>query len=47
MRTLVLLFLVCLVACTPKGKSVEKEEWIQLFNGTDLTGWTLRLQVTK
>ena len=43
MRTLVLLLLVCLVACTPKGKPVETEEWIQLFNGTDLTGWDVKI----
>ncbi|MBL7112006.1 MAG: DUF1080 domain-containing protein [Bacteroidales bacterium] len=44
MRTLILLFLVFLVACNPKGKPEEKEEWIQLFNGTDLTGWDLKIK---
>jgi len=47
MKTLLLLLLIFLAACNPKGKPEqpveEKEEWIQLFNGTDLTDWDIKI----
>lgn len=37
-----LLFLIlCLSACT--GQKTQKEEWISLFNGKDLDGWTVKI----
>jgi hypothetical protein len=39
----------CLLACTaqagePTAGNVENEEWLQLFNGKDLTGWTPKIR---
>lgn len=45
MRSFVILLTVSLVlfSCTSQpGK--EKEEWIQLFNGKDLDGWTVKIK---
>ena len=38
--------IVCIIlfsACQPEGKNQDKEEWIPLFNGVDLTGWTIKM----
>ncbi|MEN8203972.1 MAG: DUF1080 domain-containing protein [Bacteroidota bacterium] len=48
---LILLPLALLMACNPSGhkkqadtsKTVETEDWIQLFNGKDLDGWTIKM----
>jgi hypothetical protein len=34
----------CLVGCINISKKTPKEEWIQLFNGKDLTGWTVKIR---
>lgn len=39
---ILLLFIV--TACGPAGKKSQKEEWIQLFNGKDLTGWDIKIK---
>lgn len=36
------LFMICLAGCN-KNKSTTHEEWIQLFNGKDLTNWTPKI----
>jgi len=44
MRKIVLLVsLFSLVACQPKTEKVPEEEWLQLFNGEDLTGWDIKI----
>lgn len=48
MKTLLPVFLAMalLVSCnnsTPKNDTAEPEEWIQLFNGTDLDDWTIKI----
>jgi hypothetical protein len=46
---LILLPLVFLAACNPSGQkkkdveTVEAETWIQLFNGENLDGWTIKM----
>ena len=35
--------LVLAWACNPKPKAPAAEQWIQLFNGKDLTGWTVKI----
>jgi len=40
------LCLTLLISCntgTPKNETREPEEWIQLFNGKDLEGWTIKI----
>ena len=48
MRTLLLILLISLIACKPGDKRGNKteaqEEWIQLFNGKDLTGWNVKIK---
>ncbi len=39
---LVLLFLV--TSCGSTANKTSKEEWIQLFNGKDLTGWDIKIK---
>jgi len=44
MRTSNLLILMlALVSCQPKQQKTSDSEWIQLFNGTDLTGWNIKI----
>ncbi len=48
MKTLlpILLAMTLLISCnsdTPKNTDQETEEWIQLFNGKDLEGWTIKI----
>lgn len=40
---LVVIVLLCFAACQPKHNSSEKEEWISLFNGRDLSGWDIKI----
>ncbi len=35
--------IILLSACQPKKQNQNKEEWISLFNGVDLTGWTIKM----
>lgn len=44
--TFALLFVFALVACkqtTSSSTEQQSEEWVQLFNGEDLTGWTPKI----
>ncbi|TFH28058.1 MAG: DUF1080 domain-containing protein [Bacteroidia bacterium] len=41
--TLVAVCLLFVVACQPSKNSSDKEEWISLFNGTDLSGWDIKI----
>jgi len=34
--------MLCLLGC--KSAAKQSEEWIQLFNGKDLTGWTVKIR---
>jgi len=44
MRTSNLLILMlALVSCQPKQQKTSDSEWIQLFNGTDLTEWNIKI----
>ena len=43
-RTFAILACALLVGCAPN--SAEKSNWISLFNGKDLTGWTVRGKAT-
>jgi len=38
-----IILMLALVSCQPKQQKATDSEWIQLFNGTDLTGWDLKL----
>ncbi|NIJ44865.1 hypothetical protein FHR24_001304 [Wenyingzhuangia heitensis] len=40
---LYLILLSIIVSCTPNQESKNKENWISLFNGKDLTGWDLKI----
>jgi Domain of Unknown Function (DUF1080). len=40
--TLIVSILFFLSACT--GKSVKQEEWVSLFNGKNLNGWTVKIK---
>jgi len=47
--SLIALALILLMGCNPTSQNKqsadtpESEEWIQLFNGTDLEGWTIKM----
>lgn len=43
MRTTILTLLILLSLTSACGKSAEQDQWIQLFNGTDLTGWDIKI----
>lgn len=44
MKNLIILFgLVLMTSCTPVKNDPAKEDWIQLFNGKDLTGWDIKI----
>lgn len=46
-NVLLLSFIVaCLIGCTQgaRNNAEEPEKWIQLFNGKDLTGWTVKIR---
>jgi len=42
-RLLPVLGCLFLMACTATEQQPEQEEWISLFNGTDLSGWTIKI----
>jgi hypothetical protein len=44
MKKASLLILSILVAASCISKKSEKENWIQLFNGKDLTGWDIKIK---
>ena len=46
MRKSIILLTLLLVAvsCGNRTKKTEKEEWIQVFNGKDLTGWDIKIK---
>ena len=43
-RTLAILVSALLIGCA--SNSAEKSKWVSLFNGKDLTGWTVRGKAT-
>ena len=40
--TTLLFVLLCLSSCS-SPKSQQQEEWVSLFNGKDLEGWTVKI----
>lgn len=44
MQTKLLLLLAVAVLCSCSGNDKNEEEWIQLFNGKDLTGWDIKIK---
>ena len=42
MKKYYFLLLIFMVACQQPGKKSVEQEWIQLFNGQDLTGWDIK-----
>jgi hypothetical protein len=42
MKKYYFLLLIFMVACQQPGKKQVEQEWIQLFNGQDLTGWDIK-----
>ena len=44
MKKIIILFVCVLLALSCKTKKAEKEDWIQLFNGKDLTGWEIKIK---
>jgi len=42
MKTLVFAIGLLLAACSTSRKDSHNDEWIQLFNGKDLDGWTMK-----
>jgi len=40
---MILLLFASLWACTPKSNQIPEEQWIQLFNGKDLTDWDIKI----
>ena len=43
MKKYPLLLLACtLFACQPKTDKIPEQEWLQLFNGEDLSGWNVK-----
>ena len=43
MRTALLSSLLLLLLTSSCGKGAEEDQWIQLFNGIDLTGWDIKI----
>ena len=37
------LILMLAISCKPGQHEPENNEWIQLFNGKDLTGWDIKI----
>jgi len=45
LATFLILFFYCLFSCSSQSSNDPNEEdWIQLFNGKDLTGWDIKLR---
>jgi hypothetical protein len=42
-NTLYLLLAITTISCTAVKNDPAKEEWIRLFNGKDLSGWTIKI----
>ena len=42
--TILLTMLLVIASCGTRTNKAEKEEWIQLFNGKDLTGWAIKIK---
>jgi len=45
-RNLLPIILIAMIACNPSQKetgAAENEQWIQLFNGKDLSDWTIKI----
>jgi len=40
---MILLLFASLWACTPKSNQIPEEQWIQLFNGKDMTDWDIKI----
>jgi hypothetical protein len=38
-----LILVMALLSCQPKSDKTREQEWIQLFNGKDLTGWNVKI----
>ena len=43
MKAKCFVILLFLVACKQSGKVTSESQWIQLFNGQDLTGWSVKI----
>ena len=44
MKNLWLLLLIYVISLTSCANSAQKEEWVSLFNGKDLTGWDIKIK---
>jgi hypothetical protein len=44
LKTISVAVFVLLVACNTKKGDAEKEEWVSLFNGKDLSGWDIKIK---
>lgn len=44
MKTFSFLILLLLISCTSGKRRLEKEQWVSLFNGKDLTGWDIKIK---
>jgi hypothetical protein len=44
MKKILILSVIAFVVLSCKTKKSEKEEWIRLFNGKDLTGWDIKIK---
>jgi hypothetical protein len=44
MKKILILFVTAWAVLSCKTKNTEKEEWIRLFNGKDLTGWDIKIK---
>ena len=42
-KPFILILLLFIVACQANNNSSDKEEWISLFNGSDLSGWDIKI----
>jgi hypothetical protein len=42
MKKFFLLLMIFVAACQQQGKKTADQEWIQLFNGKDLSGWDIK-----
>jgi hypothetical protein len=42
MRNIIILLILALAACKPSAESEKKENWIPLFNGSDLENWDIK-----
>jgi hypothetical protein len=47
MKRYYILLFVLVAACQSSKQKAPEQEWIQLFNGKDLTGWDIKLSGYK